>query len=213
MTEQTVTEPSPGEVGAVIRGFVETLRKTQFMPPERMREYQRGLLERLLRHARTQVPFYRDSGRLDPLFRGDSTIDWDRWGKIPPLTRRELQDNAASLITEIIPFGHGRRYVIATSGSTGEPARRNGLEAAAYRFTRADDQANAARHVAAQRAGLYSRLRLRAADGQSECQCAGSEPQYHVLQVRYCRRANCERNCPSSQNAIVLLPGGVLQPS
>jgi phenylacetate-CoA ligase len=123
MTEQPVTGPSPSEVGGVIRRFLETLRKTQFMPPERMREYQHGLLERLLRHARAQVPFYRDSGRLDPLFRRDGTIDWDRWDEIPPLTRGDLQNSASKLVSELIPSEHGRNYVISTSGSTGEPIK------------------------------------------------------------------------------------------
>jgi phenylacetate-CoA ligase len=123
MTEQPAIAPSPAEVGNIIRHFAETLRKTQFLPPEKMRDYQRGLLERLLRHARATVPFYRDSGRLDPLFRGDGTIDWDRWSEVPPLTRTDVQESANDLVSELIPEAHGKRYVIATSGSTGEPVK------------------------------------------------------------------------------------------
>ena len=123
MAVPPVTAPSPSEVGNIIGRFVETLRKTQFLPPERMRNYQRGLLDRLLRHARATVPFYRDSGRLDPLFNRDGTIDWDRWIEIPPLTRADLQSNANKLVSELIPEAHGKKYVIATSGSTGEPIK------------------------------------------------------------------------------------------
>jgi phenylacetate-coenzyme A ligase PaaK-like adenylate-forming protein len=36
---------------------------------------QTGLLERLVRHAVANVPFYRDSGRLNPLFRADGAFD------------------------------------------------------------------------------------------------------------------------------------------
>lgn len=123
MTEQPAIVPSPAEVGNIVRHFAETLRKTQFLPPEKMRNYQHGLLERLVRHARATVPFYRDSGRLDPLFRRDGTIDWDRWTEIPPLTRTDLQTSANKLVSERIPEAHGKRYVIATSGSTGEPIK------------------------------------------------------------------------------------------
>lgn len=59
----------------VTERFLQTLRRTQFMPPVRMLEYQRGLLERLIRHAKEHVPFYRDSGRLRPLF-ARPTVRW-----------------------------------------------------------------------------------------------------------------------------------------
>lgn len=119
----------------VMRRFLATLRQTQFMPPEQMRHYQRGLLERLLRHAREHVPFYRDSGRLDPLFRRDGAVDWDRWAEVPLLTRQDLQGDlqgelqsdpqgaperlrAAALGPE-----HGGTWTLSTSGSTSEPVK------------------------------------------------------------------------------------------
>ena len=112
-----------GQAGAaeVIRRFHDTLRKTQFMPPERMREYQRGLLERLVRHARAHVPFYRASGRLDPLFRRDDTIDWDRWGEISILTRGEVQRAGPALHSEVLAPEHGATFSLSSSGSTGQP--------------------------------------------------------------------------------------------
>src|SRR5581483_2193588 len=48
----------------IAQAFLLTLLRSQFLPADRMLSYQRGLLEQLLRHARAQVPFYRDSGRL-----------------------------------------------------------------------------------------------------------------------------------------------------
>jgi len=110
-----------GALGQVVRRFLDTLRKTQFMPPERMREYQRGLLERLVRHARAHVPFYRDGGRLNPLFRADDTIDWERWGEIPVLTRGEVRSAGAALHSDIELPEHGATWALSTSGSTGEP--------------------------------------------------------------------------------------------
>ena len=37
------------------QAFFETLLKTQFLPSDRMLTYQRGLVERLIRHARLPV--------------------------------------------------------------------------------------------------------------------------------------------------------------
>ena len=109
--------------------FFEALLRMQFMPAGVRRDYQRGLIERLLRHARAQVPFYRDSGRLDSLFRADDTIDWDRWQDVPVLTRREAQQNAAALYAEVVPPECGAVTSGYTAGSTGTPLtfRINGL--------------------------------------------------------------------------------------
>ena len=80
--------------------FFEALLRTQFLSPERMLAYQRGLIERLVRHARAQVSFYRDSGRLDKLFGPDDRIDWERWNEIPILTRSDAQANFEKLYAE-----------------------------------------------------------------------------------------------------------------
>jgi phenylacetate-CoA ligase len=104
----------------MIGRFFETLRETRFLPAERMRAYQRGLLESLIRHARTHVPFYRDSGRLDPLFRRGG-IDWDRWSEIPFLTRSDVQAAGTLLQSEYLPPEHGPTWSLSTSGTTGQP--------------------------------------------------------------------------------------------
>jgi phenylacetate-CoA ligase len=101
--------------------FLDTLRRTQFMPAAQMQDYQRGLLERLLRHAREQVPFYRDSDRLGPVFARDGTIDWSRFGEIPKLTRREVQQNFEALKAQSLGPEHGAVHPATTSGTTGEP--------------------------------------------------------------------------------------------
>jgi phenylacetate-CoA ligase len=105
------------------RAMLQAWRRTQYLPPGRIEELQRALLEPLLRHARAHVPFYRDSGRLDPVFRRDGTIDWARWGEIPALTRREVQEAGSALHAERLPLDHGRTWLLSTSGTTGEPIR------------------------------------------------------------------------------------------
>ena len=61
------------------QGFYATLQKTPLLSRQAIVDYQRKLLEKLLRHARAQVPYYRDSGRLDVLFGADGKINWARW--------------------------------------------------------------------------------------------------------------------------------------
>src|SRR5207247_3178918 len=89
-----------------------------FLPPADLILRQRRFLEPLIRHARTHVPFYRDSGRLDVLFGAGGAIDWDRWSEIPPLSRGDVQRAGDALRSEMFQ-GDSQPY--ATSGSTGAP--------------------------------------------------------------------------------------------
>jgi len=113
--------------------YFEALLRTQLLPPDRMLAYQRGLIEKLVRHARAQVPFYRDSGRLDVLFGRDGRIDWERWDEIPILTRSQAQANCEQLYAETLPPDCGAVFSGQTSGSTGKPLafRINAIMAAA----------------------------------------------------------------------------------
>jgi len=101
--------------------FFESLLHTQFLPSERMQQYQRRLLDRLVRHARTTVPYYRDSGRLDVLFTAGGQIDWQRWNEVPILTRSAAQANCDALYAESLPADCGEMREGLTSGSTGKP--------------------------------------------------------------------------------------------
>lgn len=101
--------------------FLESLDRTQYLPPDRMLAYQRRLLDRLLRHARAETDFYAD--RLAPVFRADGGIDWDRWSEIPVLTRAEAQDGLSALTARSLPPAAGERSEDTSSGSTGRPLR------------------------------------------------------------------------------------------
>ena len=68
----------------------EMLMESQYWPPEQMLAYQRSQLAQLLRHAKATVPFYKT--RLDPVFKKNGEIDWDRWHEIPIVTRADLRD-------------------------------------------------------------------------------------------------------------------------
>ena len=105
------------------QGFYATLQKTQLLSRQAIEDYQRKLLGKLLRHARAQVPYYRDSGLLDVLFSADGKIDWSRWHLVPPLTRRAARDNEDRLRAEKLPREMLPLENDLTSGSTGTPLK------------------------------------------------------------------------------------------
>jgi len=98
--------------------FLASLEKTQYLDERHWTAYQRRLLDRLLRHARAETGLYPD--RLASVFRTDDTIDWDRWGDIPILTRAEAQAHTEELTARNLPPAAGRAKPAETSGSTGE---------------------------------------------------------------------------------------------
>lgn len=109
------------------RRFATALQKTQSYGEDRMQAYQRSLLERLVRHARVEVPYYET--RLDPLFGPDDTIRWQAWTDIPTMTRSDAQEAGDSLFAKNTPAETGGFMSGSTSGSTGMPlqARSSGL--------------------------------------------------------------------------------------
>ncbi len=103
----------------VLKSFVEALEKTQWISAEELSSYQRKPLEKILRHAHETVPFYQD--RLDILFTGNGSIDWDKWTEIPFIDRSDIQDREADLLSGDIPESHGELDTAISSGSTGRP--------------------------------------------------------------------------------------------
>lgn len=101
--------------------FVTILRKTEALPPLKMQAYQRKLQERLVRHAKAQVPFY--DKRLNPLFGPKDTIRWEAWTDIEPFTRSQAQDAGDALYAKSTPSQAGDHSVETTSGSTGMPLK------------------------------------------------------------------------------------------
>jgi len=97
--------------------FYERLIESQYDPPGRRIERQRKQLERLLRHAKETVPFYRD--RLTEVARDGGAIDWERWSELPILTRQDLLAHREAMQSVRLPLAHGRVFADTTSGSTG----------------------------------------------------------------------------------------------
>lgn len=101
--------------------FVEILKTTETLSAEKMQAYQRRLMERLVRHAKAEVPFYEK--RLNPLFGPKDTIRWDAWSDIEPFTRAQAQDAGDSLFAKNSPSQAGNYVTETTSGSTGMPLK------------------------------------------------------------------------------------------
>ncbi|MEQ1899985.1 MAG: hypothetical protein ABL866_04560 [Devosia sp.] len=99
--------------------FFEMLMVSQYWPEAQLRDYQRSQMGQFLKHARAHVPFYKT--RLDPIFRPDGEIDWDRWGEVPILKRAELAEHGEALKADELPKGHGGKSVSTTSGTSGRP--------------------------------------------------------------------------------------------
>ncbi|MGA2493541.1 MAG: hypothetical protein ABSF67_11380 [Roseiarcus sp.] len=92
-------------------------------PRREVERRQAALLERLVRHAHVNVPFYRDSGRLKPLFRADGAFDPAGWNDVPVLTRNEAKANEDALHARVTPPDMGELAAYSTSGSTGTPLK------------------------------------------------------------------------------------------
>lgn len=101
------------------RAEFDLLMQSQFWSSDRIRDLQRQRLEKLLRHAKAHAPFY--AARLDLLFRTNGSIDWDRWGDVPIVTRDDLLRQRRAMLARSVPEGHEQISDIASSGSTGRP--------------------------------------------------------------------------------------------
>lgn len=105
----------------VTRKMANALNRTQYYAPDRMLNYQRKLLEPLLRHAKREVPFY--ATRLDPLFAKNGSIRWEAWIDVPTFTRADANEAGDALFAKTVPGHVGGYSENQTSGSTGTPLK------------------------------------------------------------------------------------------
>src|SRR5690606_18560088 len=95
--------------------YLAALTQIERLPPPHLLRYQRGLVERLVRHARDNVPYYHDC--LKPLFGPDDSFDFARWPEVPVLERREAAQQTARMRAPDLPDSYGAVHEIRTSGT------------------------------------------------------------------------------------------------
>lgn len=121
------TVPFPAMMGGPAAELMALLRQfdaSQHWPAERMAAAQAGQLRQLLAQAMT-IPFHaarlRKAG-LDTPPQDDAAF-WAAWRRLPPLRRRDLQEQGQALHAPSPPAAHGPVTEVASGGSTGQPVR------------------------------------------------------------------------------------------
>src|SRR5262245_32677583 len=97
------------------------LERTQRLPADELRELQLAQLEAVVRHAYETVPFYRSQWHA--AYEEGAALTFDRFARLPLLTRGDVQGQFDALKSGRIPPEHGAVVEGRTSGSTGHPVR------------------------------------------------------------------------------------------
>ncbi len=112
----------PTSKDAALLAMQYQLEQSQWWPPEEIERLQFEQLSQLLAHAYKYVPFHQS--RLKEIARQDFVLhSREDLGKIPIITRRELQDNFDQLVAKAMPEDHLPMRSGQTSGSTGRPVK------------------------------------------------------------------------------------------
>ena len=94
------------------------MMKRAYWSPKQLEEYQNRQLQRVIRHAYDNVPFYHRILREANLIPADIKTKADL-NKLPIIRKKELKQNAPDLLSVGCDFKKLRK--VSTSGSTGEP--------------------------------------------------------------------------------------------
>jgi len=113
----------PEPTGALLLALMFQLDQSEYLPPETLEQLQMGALHRLLGHAASTVPYYRNTpgyaaAAARPSLTGEQ---WRR--QVPILSRSSLQEAGPAMRTERLPAGHEPVSEVITTGSTGRPVR------------------------------------------------------------------------------------------
>jgi phenylacetate-CoA ligase len=110
----------PSADGALALAMQYQLTSSQWWSSEKLETHQFMQLERVMRHAFEQVPYYRR--RLaDAGYCPGNAVTPRLLARLPTLTRREVQSAGSMLFAIGVPSHHGHIVSGETSGSTGMP--------------------------------------------------------------------------------------------
>lgn len=124
-----VWPPVPSENAAKHLALQYQLEQSQWWPLERLERAQFRQLGQLAAHAWQTVPFYH-TRLAEAGYGGQGEMTPEIWRRIPPLTRRDVQQAGNDLNSTSVPQSHGQIGSLSTSGSTGTPVtvKKTGLE-------------------------------------------------------------------------------------
>jgi phenylacetate-CoA ligase len=111
----------PGPRDAVLLSLLFQLEQTQWLDAETLAARQRLQLALLLRHAFATTPYCAE--RWSNIYDPARPITMEEFGKLPILTRRELQTSFEALTSRALPAAQGLAGEARSSGSTGMPVR------------------------------------------------------------------------------------------
>lgn len=112
----------PQRQGGELLATLAQLDETQWWPVEQLRLMQQEQLLNLLNHAAQTVPYYQQC--LSALgYRKGQDWDVDLWTALPVLKRQQVQELGAQLHSTGMPSGHGKTFLMQSSGSTGRPVK------------------------------------------------------------------------------------------
>lgn len=112
----------PTDLGAQSLALLYQLERTERLPPKRLRQMQHQQIEALCLEAMRGIPFWKE--RLEAVgHRAGMPVDEALLGRIPVLTRAEVQRLGEALWNRSHGGVHGGVHEGSTSGSTGMPIR------------------------------------------------------------------------------------------
>jgi phenylacetate-CoA ligase len=99
--------------------YHRVLDRSQWLPPDAVRELQEAKLRRLINHAYWHVPYYREIMDRDGI-KPEHIRTLDDLQKLPLLSKQDVREN---LYFDLMSDSHRKKdvYRITTSGSTGQP--------------------------------------------------------------------------------------------
>lgn len=110
----------PDARAARLLALLWQFEQSEHWPAGELLDHQLRQLSLILDHAQRHVPFYRE--RLGNAgWSAGQILTLERLRRIPPLTRRDLQDGVVSLRSAVVPKQLGDVQESRSSGSTGQP--------------------------------------------------------------------------------------------
>ena len=116
----------PDGPGALMLALQYQLEQSQWLSRAELESHQFEVLGRVLNHAVTTVPYYRDRPTYAAVAAEPASAE--AWARLPLLTRSDVQDAGTRLTSESVPADHLPLREVFSSGSTGGPVRGVGTQ-------------------------------------------------------------------------------------